>query len=171
MDEPFEPALEVGVSVINGIIDKVRNKILDFALELERQGILGEGLTFSQAEKMTASSITYNVNIENMTGSQLQQGTTSSTQTYNAQGADLSAVAEFVERLLPAIGELSDATDRDQMQSDLETIRSQLNAPKPKTGMIRECMLSVKSVLEGTAGNLAATYLPPLTALLASMPS
>ncbi len=170
-DGRFEPALEVGVNVIHGVIATVRNKILDFALELEKQGILGEGLTFTQAEKMTASNITYNVNIENMTGSQLQQGTTSSTQTYNAQVTDLSAVAEFVERLLPAIGELSDATDREQVQSDLETIRSQLKAPKPKTGIIRECLTSVRSVLEGAAGDVGATYLAPLTALLVSIPS
>lgn len=167
----FEPALQVAINLIHGIIDTVRNKILDFALELEKQGIIGEGLTFTQAEKMTASNITYNVNIENMTGSQLQQGTTSSSQTYNAQGTDLSAVAEFVERLLPAIGELSDPTDREQVQSDLDTIRSQLRAPKPKTGMIRECLNSVRTVLEGTTGNLAATYLPLLPALLASIPS
>ncbi|WP_448177021.1 AbiTii domain-containing protein [Pseudomonas putida] len=170
-DARFEPALEVGVNVIHGIIATVRNKILDFALELERQGILGEGMTFTTKEKTAASNITYSINIENMSGSQLQQGTTNSSQTYNAQGTDLSAVAAFVERLLPAIGELNDATDREQVQSDLDTIRSQLRAPKPKTGMIRECLNSVRTVLEGAAGNVGATYLPQLTALLASIPS
>lgn len=165
----FEPALEVAVNLIDGVIATVRNKILDFTLELERQGILGEGMTFTPKEKKAANSITYNVNIEYMTGSQLQQGTTGSTQTYKAQSTDLSAVAEFVERLLPNIGELSDATDREQIQSDLETIRSQLKAPTPKTGMIRECLNSVRTVLEGTTGNLAATYLPLLPALLASI--
>lgn len=166
----FEPGLEVAVNLIHGIISTVRDKILEFSLELEKQGILGEGLTFTQQEKMAANNITYSINIENMTGSQLQQGTTGSTQTYT-QTADLSAISAFVEKLLPAIGELSNPTDRNQLQSDLETIRSQLKAPTPKTGMIRECLNSVKTVLEGTAGNLAATYLPLLPALLASIPS
>lgn len=169
-DARFEPALEVGVNIIHGIIATVRNKILDFALELERQGILGEGMTFTPTEKTAASNISYSINIENMTGSQLQQGTTGSTQTYT-QNADLSGISAFVEKLLPAIGELNNSKDRDQLQSDLETIRSQLKAPTPKTGMIRECLSSVKTVLEGTAGNLAATYLPLLPALLASIPS
>lgn len=166
----FEPALEVAVNSLHGIIATVRNKILDFALELEGQGILGEGMTFTPKEKMAANNIIYNTNIGNMTGSQLQQGTTGSTQTYT-QSADLSGISAFVEKLLPAIGELSNPTDRDQLQSDLETIRSQLKAPTPKTGMIRECLHSVKNVLEGAAGNLGATYLPLLPALLASIPS
>ncbi len=166
----FEPALEVGVNVIQGIISTVRDKILEFSLELERQGVLGEGMTFTPKEKMAAGNVYYNTNIENMTGSQLQQGTTGSTQTYT-QTADLSGISAFVEKLLPAIGELSNPTDRDQLQSDLETIRSQLKAPTPKTGMIRECLNSVKTVLEGAAGNVAATYLPLLPALLASIPS
>ncbi|WP_339498186.1 hypothetical protein [Pseudomonas silesiensis] len=166
----FEPGLEIAVNLIYGIISTVRDKILEFSLELEKQGILGEGMTFTPKEKMAASNISYSINIENMTGSQLQQGTTGSTQTYT-QSADFSGISAFVEKLLPAIGELSNPTDRDQLQSDLETIRSQLKAPTPKTGMIRECLNSVKTVLEGAAGNVAATYLPLLPALLASIPS
>jgi hypothetical protein len=167
----FEPGLKIAVNLIYGIISTVRDKILEFSLELEKQGILGEGLTFTQQEKMAANNITYNsINIENMTSSQLQQGTTGSTQTYT-QSADLSGISAFVEKLLPAIGELSNSTERDQLQSDLETIRSLLKAPAPKTRMIRECLTSVKTVLEGTAGNLAATYLPLLPALLSSIPS
>ena len=170
MSSGFEPGLEIAVNLIYGIISTVRDKILEFSLELEKQGILGEGMTFTPKEKMAASNISYSINIENMTGSQLQQGTTGSTQTYT-QSADLSGISAFVEKLLPAIGELSNPTDRDQLQSDLETIRSQLKAPTPKTGMIRECLNSVKTVLEGAAGNVAATYLPLLPALLASIPS
>lgn len=170
IDGRFEPALEVGVTVIHGIIATVRNKILDFALELERQGILGEGMTFTPTEKTAASNISYSINIENMSGSQLQQGTTASTQTYT-HSADFSGISAFVEKLLPALGQLSNSTDRDQLQSDLETIRSLLKAPTPKIGMIRECLNSVKTVLEGAAGNIAAEYLPLLPALLASLPS
>ncbi|WP_449439714.1 AbiTii domain-containing protein [Pseudomonas migulae] len=166
----YEPALEVAITAIHNVVAQVRNKILDFALELEKQGILGEGMTFTPKEKMAAGNVYYNTNIENMTGSQFQQGTTGSTQSYT-QTADLSGISAFVEKLLPAIGELSNPTDRDQLQSDLETIRSQLKAPAPKTGMIRECLSSIKTVLEGTAGNLTATYLPLLPALIASIPS
>ncbi|TPG77362.1 hypothetical protein [Pseudomonas arsenicoxydans] len=165
-----EPGLEIALNLINGVISTVRNKILDFALELEKQGIHGEGMTFTNEEKMAANNISYSINIENMTGSQLQQGTTGSTQTYT-KSADLDGISAFVEKLLPAIGELSNSTNRDQLQSDLETIRSLLKAPTPKTGMIRECLRSVKTVLEGTTGNLAATYLPLLPALLSSIPS
>ena len=34
----------------------VRNKILDWALLLEENGIVGEGMTFTEVEKQTAQS-------------------------------------------------------------------------------------------------------------------
>lgn len=44
-----------------GVLDAVRNVILEWSLRLEKDGILGEGLTFSAEEKRKAESITYNV--------------------------------------------------------------------------------------------------------------
>lgn len=167
----FEPALEVGMNLIFGIMATVRNKVLDFALSVEQQGILGVGMTFTQQDKEAASHIVYNVNIEQMTGSQLQQGTTGSSQNMSSS-ADLGAVTAFVERMLPAIATMQNGTDRDQLQCDLETIRSQLRAPKPKVGLIRECLTSVRTVLEGTAGNvLASEFIPALIPLILSLGS
>lgn len=167
----MEPWLAVELSSIQRIVTSVRTKILDFALGLEQQGILGDGMTFSKDEKERASNITYNINIEQMTGSQIQQGTTSSTQNYT-QTTDLQGISAFVEKLLPAIDAMTGSEEREQIRSDLETIRSQIKAPTPKLGMIRECLKSVKTILEGAAGNIvAAPYLQLLTPLLASIPS
>ena len=55
MEFPFRPALEVSRSSYVAILDKVRNTILNWSLKLEADGILGEGLTFSQQEKKTAA--------------------------------------------------------------------------------------------------------------------
>ena len=38
------------------ILSTVRNKILDWALLLEENGIVGEGMTFTEVEKQTAQS-------------------------------------------------------------------------------------------------------------------
>lgn len=171
MSYPMEPWLAVEISSVQRIVASVKTKILDFALDLEQQGVLGDGMTFSNDEKDRASHITYNLNIEKMTDSQIQQGTTNSTQNYT-KSADIKGISSFVERLLPAIGELNSSTEREQIRSDLETIRSLIKAPSPRFNMIRECLNSVKTILEGTTGNvLAATYLPLLTPLLASIPS
>src|SRR6185312_9196619 len=43
-------------SMLWSIIDRVRDLVLDWAMSLERQGILGEGMSFTMAEKERASS-------------------------------------------------------------------------------------------------------------------
>lgn len=74
MDIALEPTLQVAPSEVVGILDAVRNNILEWALELEQEGILGEGLTFSREEKQAAGQITYQItnNIGSMSNSQLQ---------------------------------------------------------------------------------------------------
>ena len=55
------PTLIIGDVQIFGILESVRNIILEWTLKLEQDGILGEGLTFTQEEKQKASSTTYNI--------------------------------------------------------------------------------------------------------------
>lgn len=81
MRTDFEPALHVPVHKLVHILDVTKTMIMDFALDLEARGILGEGISFSKAEEQLAQSITYNtINIEKMESSQLQQSTAESAQ-------------------------------------------------------------------------------------------
>lgn len=73
------PGLMIGRSQIAGILDAVRNIVLEWSLKLEKEGILGEDLRFSQREKEAASTITYNINsfsgvLGNVTGHTVQIG-------------------------------------------------------------------------------------------------
>lgn len=77
----FEPALHVPIHHLVCIIDIIKTKILDFALDLEAKGILGEGIIFSNDEQRLAQSITYNtININRMDNSQIQQASADSEQ-------------------------------------------------------------------------------------------
>lgn len=62
---PFEPIRQCGSNQIAGILDVVQSKLLDWSLELEKQGILGEGMTFSKEEKERAHT---NINIQTFQG-------------------------------------------------------------------------------------------------------
>ena len=53
---------------ILSVLESVRNKILDWSLELEGQGIVGEGMTFSNKEVRNATAVTFNINNSNVTG-------------------------------------------------------------------------------------------------------
>jgi len=55
------PTLIVDKSQIEGILDAVRNEILNWSLALENQGILGDGMSFSTEEVDKAKSTVYNI--------------------------------------------------------------------------------------------------------------
>jgi hypothetical protein len=52
----MKPQRVISANVIFGILGAVRNTVLQWALKLEEEGILGEGMTFSDHEKKKAAS-------------------------------------------------------------------------------------------------------------------
>jgi len=55
------PTLLISRTEVHGILDAVRNRILEWSLKLETEGVLGEGMTFSTEEVKRASNVTYNI--------------------------------------------------------------------------------------------------------------
>jgi AbiTii len=74
------PRKFIAPNSLTGIVDKVRTTILEWALKLEKEGILGEGMTFSDDERKRAAqnpSIhinTFNGVLGDVNGGQLQIG-------------------------------------------------------------------------------------------------
>lgn len=162
----MQPALVIATSAIRSIMDAVRNKVLNWALDLEKEGILGEGMTFTDKEREKADNIhpTYNItnNIENMTNSPLQQNTSHSNQTINIQELNMDLVKSFIELIISNQADLKlDAKINEELRSDIETIRLQLSANKPKKTIIGECLNSIRAILQGASGSVAANLLLP----------
>ncbi|MBE7508251.1 MAG: hypothetical protein HS101_18470 [Planctomycetia bacterium] len=61
------PTRLIGVGQVAGVLEAVRNLILEWSLELERHGILGDGLRFSSEEHAKAAS-TSSIHISNFQG-------------------------------------------------------------------------------------------------------
>ncbi|MEN4982205.1 hypothetical protein [Acinetobacter modestus] len=64
---PLEPRVIFYRTELMSIITKIRNIILNWSLQLEEDGILGEGFMFSEKEKEAAMSVNH-FNIQNMQG-------------------------------------------------------------------------------------------------------
>lgn len=158
MDSPLEPAVLISKTQIHGLVDKVRNTVLEWALGLEEQGIMGEGMSFSQEEQRQASNVTLHVAslgsvIGTMQNSQIQQGTHNSTQTYT-QTLDLDAVARVLGELRSRLDEAQlPVEEAAQVKSDIACVETQLAAPKPNVNIIRESLRSTRSILEGLASS------------------
>ncbi len=159
------PQLVIGQDKFFAILDSVRNTVLNWSLKLEEDGIVGEGMSFSDKEKQTASQIT-NVNyIGQMVGSQLQQGTSNAV-SYNADiKMDFAAIKVLIEQLKGQLSAMSQVPEQKaELQAEITTIESQINSPKPKEGIIRETLQSIRRILEGGAGNLLSSQ-PVMDAL------
>lgn len=108
---------------------------------------------------------TNNISIGLVQNSQVQQDVQGSSQhlDQSAQSIDLET---FIEAFSRDISKVNDLTAAQSLRSDADTIKAQNLSPTPKPGIIRECLGSIKTVLEGAAGNVLASYLPVVVALI-----
>jgi hypothetical protein len=94
---------------------------------------------------------------ERIEGSQIQIGTSHSTQT--TESADIETVRELVRELRTAIAELEFEEERKgDVTADLDALESQLAKSAPKPSLIRELLTSVRHALEGAGGGVLAEH-------------
>jgi hypothetical protein len=100
------------------------------------------------------------IHVEQMIGSQIQQGTNQSSQVLTYSTNDIEAIAKFVADLKARLPDLKlDAETQAEAESDTETIEAQIKSPRPKHAIIKECLLSLRKVLESAAGGAIGALL------------
>lgn len=103
-----------------------------------------------------------------MLNSQIQHGTHDSVQSMSSNAIDLEKLKIVVESIEKSVANLAVAPDKQaEILADLSTIKSQSSSPEPKISIIRECMHSIRNIIEGATGSvIAAQLLPQIDALL-----
>ncbi|WP_186576042.1 AbiTii domain-containing protein [Aquibacillus kalidii] len=144
------------------VIDTVKDIILDWTIKLEEDGILGEGITFSDKEKQEANRQNYTVNnfYGNTSGVQIQQHTQHSTQT-QINEMDLEKVESFISNLNNNINQITEleANSQKVIEKEVKKITKQIKAKKPKHIVLKESINTIRNILEGVAGNFVAQAL------------
>jgi hypothetical protein len=166
----MRPALKFSTVQIEGIIEAVRSRILDWALDLECRGIFGDGMSFTTQEKQAVSEKHYHFG--NITGSQIQISTSESSQTQTTKSVD-------IEALKGLIGALSNVLDSgfaskevaDELRAELDTLRAQTTSPKPKWEIIKATARSIKAIVEAAAGNILGEIAKPHALTLLALAS
>lgn len=156
-------AVTLSTKKAQGICENVRTKILDIALDLEKNGIKGNGMTFNNKEKEIARSVV----ITNNNG-QIQISSPGSNQT-QTKTVDTEKLCELVSALRKALDKDNSMSSdgRREFESELATLEAQAQSPKPKWPIVKEAALSLKSILENAAGSaLASAALPLLSQVL-----
>lgn len=130
-------------------------------ISITHAGVIAVEAALTQPDEPTPYFPAVNIiQIKNMTGSQIQQGTQQSNQTVTHSTNDLEAILSFANELKGKLSELElDDETQEEVKADIATIESQAGSPRPKYAIIKECLASIRIVLEGAAGNVIAAAL------------
>jgi len=145
---------------IAGILDAVRNIVLDWSLKLEKEGILGEGLTFTQEEreKAHAPSVIYKIGpINRFSGTigEISGNAKVDIRQINVESEEeVRNLIEQIKKYAPLID--LDVKAKSEIEDHLQKLDSEIKSEKPKQPKIRSLLTSIKHVLEGATGNLVA---------------
>lgn len=149
-------SLFVSPAAIVRALDAIRNALLNWSLQLEADGILGEGLTFSEKEKKAASEKAYNVNnfYGTVGSAEVQQAGRDAMKV--SVSLNLDDVSEFIGRIREVAAQLGfQGAELRELEADLDTVEAQLRSPRPKQGLVRSALSSIKKILEAAGGALA----------------
>jgi len=87
--------------------------------------------------------------------SQIQRDTQASVQTLTVNELDLEAVGKFIAQLEGALqGAKLPAEQLAELQADVASIKAQLGSPKRKHQFLRECVASIRRILENAGGEI-----------------
>lgn len=141
----MEIALFISTVNITSLIEKVKNCLLEWTIELEGKGILGENMTFNEKEAESAKGVSQQINNYygtvvngNVSSSQIISGN-NNTVNYNEASA-LNAVREIKESLEK---ELLPGEDLDCAMELLEDI-SQKIEQKKKPNLLKAAFVGLK---------------------------
>ncbi|HEL2982124.1 TPA: hypothetical protein UMU63_002762 [Stenotrophomonas maltophilia] len=142
-------------------------------LRIKHKGIVEVEGAFAKPDEATSHFMPVNMlYVNQMIGSAIQQGTSSSVQTLTSkvdigESESLAKFVEFATNILE-----SNKSDSDlwrELKSEVETLRAQSNSPNPKRSIIKDGLSSLGRLCEGAAsgaiGAQLATYIPPLLAI------
>lgn len=137
------------------IIDAVRNQILTWSLDLERNGILGEGFAFSETERRQAQPVAHTFYAQNIgVVGDASRGANIS----NTQSANIDINIEEVDRIISQIRQneqfLPDDL-RETILSLLEEIECERRSDAQSPHKIRNILSRMKGICETATSNLA----------------
>lgn len=143
---------------------------VNMAVSITHAGVIEIEKALSEPDKPTQYFPPVNIiNVHQMNGSVIQQGTVGSTQSAHFEQSAKSDFAEFLAKLKQALPELNLPDEsKSEVSVDIATIEVQLGAERPKAGIIKESLLSIQRILEAASGAIVAQKLLPLIPMLLS---
>ncbi|MCJ2016308.1 hypothetical protein MKK84_02515 [Methylobacterium sp. E-065] len=150
--------IECGREQLMSVLDGIRNAVLDWAIELERVGILGSEFSFSTEERDRAKelAVTYNIgSIGNFTGN-LGNGNISGD--INSGTVDATGCANVIRQVARSVDQLvEDGVNADDLRQALNAASVEAEKGGANPSRLRAAMVDLRGVLSNAAGSLLAS--------------
>ncbi|MGY4463930.1 AbiTii domain-containing protein [Bradyrhizobium sp. LB13.1] len=149
--------LEISPSELGRILDRVRTLILEWALDLEKAGIMGTEDSFGQAEKQKAQAASPTINIGSIGQFVGNMGQGNSSGDIDASdGIKIDQLTSIVSQLRNHSVELVEAgADGKRLEERLGALETAI--AKNDRSALRGILTDVRNSLSGAAGSLIAS--------------
>jgi hypothetical protein len=157
--------VHIGENAFVSIIDRVRNTVFDWALDLERAGITGEGISFTMAEmqKAGAASITIGTMHGNLHAGDFSGGTQKNLVASTDNSVNVSHSEDVFSEAGDAIRNgVTENAARDELLDLLEKMKASKDKPEFSSWYTKFIQVA------GDHMKVIGPFVGPLTALLAS---
>ena len=149
--------LNISKSQVVSILDAVRNIVLEWALRLENDGILGNELSFSDDEKHTAVQEGYVAKyfFKNMKNSQIQINSPYSTQTFEHHGINTESIKAIIDSLSKNYKQMDLSSDNIKIiKSEVKSLKKIISSKNIDENKAKQSLFSIQTVLQGAVGSL-----------------
>lgn len=157
---PTNYSLHVSVHVLKAIIDQVQNCLLEWTIRLESEGILGDGMRFSQEETAMAQKVPQTIN--NYYGT-VVNGDIKQSQVVSGDHNNISFNYQQAEDLIQKIKETiqnEQMSDEDRETADelITDVESKI-AKQKKPTIIKAALSGLKEFLISAGANVASALI------------
>lgn len=149
--------IKIPRGAIIGVLDAVRNRVLDWSIEMERQGVLGEGMTFNTIEREAARTAmtTYNIGtIGNFAGN---LGNANTSRDISLRSNDVSDVKLLIDQINAEVPRLIECGAGKDLPVLVSAITAEIQSQQPDTQKMQGLVGDMRAALSGAAGNMLAT--------------
>ncbi len=155
----FEYAVHVSVSSIMDIVEKVKNSILEWTLELEQKGIVGEQMKFDNMDKKKAHELAPTINYFGNTTvinspEKAVQVVTGNNNTVEFSYSEARNIMDVIENTIES--EDISAEHKEDAFELLKEIKTKIDTEQ-KPNFIKASLIGLKDFLVGIGASLTAT--------------
>ena len=153
-------AVTIPPTAVIGILDAVRNALLDWSLKLEKAGVIGEGMSFSNDErgKVHEAGAGFHIGTIGTFIGTMGSGSGDFAVQGDIINADSkSAILDLIGKIRSSEAQLGlEPSSARNLGQALDALQHEVESEKPAAARMRGFLMTIRSIAEGATGNLAA---------------